>query len=320
VLEEATAARRPAAKGGILVCDTGRYKRSAVAQASAVFSLYHVPMLVTAQELAAHLQDPDWVSIDCRFDLARPEAGEAAYRASHIPGAVYAHLDRDLSAPRTAVSGRHPLPDPVRLASLFSSWSIHPGTTVVAYDDAGGAYAARLWWLLRWMGHDKVGLLDGGLSAWQAAGLPLTTAVPERRSSQFAGRAGSMPTIDTSGVEQSIARRGLRLLDARSANRFHGRDETIDPVAGHIPGAISAPFQENLTPDGRFRGVAELRARFDRLLQGAATDQTACMCGSGVTACHNLFAMELAGLTGARLYPGSWSEWIRSPQRPVATD
>jgi thiosulfate/3-mercaptopyruvate sulfurtransferase len=190
---------------------------------------------------------------------------------------------------------------------------------VVAYDDAGGAYAARLWWLLRWMGHPHAGLLDGGLAAWLAAGLPLSDAAPRRASACFVGAPGQMPTIHADGLLGLLGDSRLRLLDARSANRFQGRDETIDPIAGHVPGATSAPYPENLTAAGTFRPAAELRERFTGLLRGERADTSVSMCGSGVTACHNLFAMELAGLPGARLYPGSWSEWIRSPDRPVAT-
>lgn len=277
-------------------------------------------MLISVAELETRLGDPQWLPVDCRFNLTQSEAGEQAYRVAHIPGAVYAHLDRDLSARRTENSGRHPLPEPARLVALFSAWGIGKGTQVIAYDDAGGAFAARLWWLLRWMGHARAGVLDGGLAAWCAAGLPLTPVVPARQAVPFTGTAGHMPTIDAQELERELSSPVLRLLDARSRARFHGCDETLDPVAGHIPGAISAPYQENLTAEGIFRTPEELRARFTALLRGSRAEAAVAMCGSGVTACHNLFAMELAGLTGARLYPGSWSEWIRSPGRPITTD
>ena len=277
-------------------------------------------MLTAIAELAARIDDPDWVVVDCRFNLAQPDAGEAAYRGGHIPGAHYAHLDRDLSAPRAADTGRHPLPDPDRLRESFSRWGIGSASHVVAYDDIGGAFAARLWWLLRWMGHGQASLLDGGLGAWLAAGLPLSIESPQRRAAHFVGYPGHMPTVTTAELQRRLGAPGLRLLDARAANRFHGRDENIDPVAGHVPGAISAPFQGNLTASGAFRSSQELKERFSALTQGHDNDGLVSMCGSGVTACHNIFAMELAGIRNVRLYPGSWSEWIRSPDRPVATD
>jgi thiosulfate/3-mercaptopyruvate sulfurtransferase len=277
-------------------------------------------MLITIADLAAHIDDPAWVVVDCRFNLARPDAGRDAYHLSHIPRARYAHLDRDLSARRTADSGRHPLPDARQLRETFSRWGIDAGSHVVAYDDAGGAFAARLWWLLRWLGHAQAGLLDGGLPAWLAAGLPTTSELPHDRAAHFTGTPGHMLTVTAEELLHRLGTPGLRLLDARAANRFHGRDETIDPVAGHVPGAISAPFQANLTPSGTFRSAAELKASYAGVIDGADTDGVACMCGSGVTACHNIFAMELAGISDVRLYPGSWSEWIRSPERPIAID
>lgn len=273
--------------------------------------------LVQVEELAAAIGRGDGVVVDCRFDLARPDAGEAAWRAGHIAGAHYAHLDRDLAAARTAASGRHPLPDPQQLVRLFSSWGIGPGVPVVAYDAAGGAWAARLWWLLRWMGHAEVALLDGGLPAWVAAGHSLSTAAPAPRPAVFRGTPGQMPVIEAPEIERRLDDPGLRLLDARLPARYRGDEEPIDPVAGHVPGAINQPFQLNLTPDGRFRTPDELRELFAPHVAGAP-HEIAVMCGSGVTACHDLFALERAGLGTARLYPGSWSEWIRTPSRPVA--
>lgn len=278
------------------------------------------PMLISATDLSSRLGAPDCVVVDCRFVLPRPEAGEAAWRAGHIPGAFYAHLDRDLASPRTAASGRHPLPRPDGLVRLFSGWGVGPATTVVAYDDAGGAIAARLWWLLRWMGHARAALLDGGLPAWQAAGLPLSTEMPVPKPADFRGSPGHMPIVEVGDVERGLRDPRFLLLDARARNRYHGKDETIDPVAGHVPGAASRPFQENLRDDGRFRSAGELRQAFDAVLAGRRGEDVTAMCGSGVTACHDIFALELAGIRGARLYPGSWSEWIRSPDRPVARD
>jgi thiosulfate/3-mercaptopyruvate sulfurtransferase len=275
-------------------------------------------LLVSAVDLARHLGAPDWIVVDCRFNLMKPDAGEAAWRAGHIPGAWYAHLDRDLASPPTAATGRHPLPRPEALAATFSRWGVREGTRVVAYDDAGGAIAARLWWLLRWMGHREALLLDGGFPAWQAAGLPVSTEPPAGKPSEFKGRAGHMPTIEVDELRRALARDAVLLLDARAQARFRGEVEPVDPVAGHVPGAVNAPFQASLGDDGRFRDAQALGVALRATLGGRAPGEVAYMCGSGVTACHGLFAMELAGLAGGRLYPGSWSEWIRSPDRPVA--
>lgn len=277
-------------------------------------------MLVQPEELHRHLHDADWVVVDCRFDLQRPEAGRRQYLDGHIPGAFFADLDQDLAGPRQPHLGRHPLPEPARLAALLDGFGIGPGTRVVAYDDSGGALAARLWWLLRYMGHPHASLLDGGLAAWRRAGLPLDTAVPAPRTGGFRGQAGSMPVLGTEDVQRTLASGQLALLDLRARERYLGRVEPIDPVAGHVPGALSAPFAANLDADGRFLPPDVLRQRYQQLLGDRPTSQVACMCGSGITACHGLFAMELAGLPGAGLYAGSWSEWIRSPARPVARE
>lgn len=274
-------------------------------------------LLVSARELSQHLGAADWVIVDCRFNLARPEAGEDAYRKAHIPGAYYAHLDRDLSAPRTPMTGRHPLPEPVTLAALFSVWGITPDTQVVGYDNAGGAIAARLWWLLRWMGHRRSLLLDGGFPAWQAAQLPVETRVPEPQAGAFRGRPGHMPIAELDEIESRLRDPAMLLLDARAEPRYLGREEPIDPVAGHVPGAVCAPFQRHLTATGTFRSPDEIRAQMMPLLGSHRPGDVVSMCGSGVTACHTIFALEYAGFSGARLYPGSWSEWIRSGKRPV---
>lgn len=271
-------------------------------------------MLLSAEQLA--MPAADRVIVDCRFNLARPEAGEQAWRAGHIPGAWYAHLDRDLAGPVTPASGRHPLPAPAALTALFSRWGIGRDTLVVAYDDAGGAIAARLWWLLRWMGHRKAALLDGGLAAWLAKGLALSTAPPLAGHGSFAGAAGQMPTLEAAAVAAGLRDRSLALLDARAPSRYLGRDETLDPVAGHVPGALNTPFQDNLAADGRFRDPAALRESLAGPVRSAPA--VAAMCGSGVTACHLIFALERAGLGTASLYPGSWSEWIQDPARPVS--
>lgn len=283
-------------------------------------------LLISAEELAGALRrsagGPEagtgLVVVDCRFNLLKPEAGRAAWLDGHIPGAFYADLDRDLSAPRRPETGRHPLPDPEQLNVLFGSFGIGERTLVVAYDEGGGGLAARLWWLLRWLGHGPVVLLDGGLAAWQAAGLPVDREVPAPRPGRFEGRSGQMPVRDARQVAEGLASGAIRLLDMRAEERFLGRVEPIDPIAGHIPGAVNAPFGSNLTADNRFQPGEALAQRYAPLVDGRQPGDVVCMCGSGVTACHGIFALELAGMPGAALYPGSWSEWIRSPDRPVA--
>ena len=275
--------------------------------------------LVDAATLAAHLADPAWRVVDCRFELLSPAAGAAAYAAGHIAGAVYAHLDHDLAGPRSATSGRHPLPEPTALAATLGRLGIGAGTQVVAYDDAGGIYAARLWWLLRWLGHDAVAVLDGGLAAWRAAGGALTAQPATVAAARFTPRPRARSQVDADAVAALVAGGAGALLDARSAERFEGRVEPLDARAGHVPGARSHHYALNLGADGRFLPPQELRARLVAALAGSAPADSVSMCGSGVTACHTLLAMEIAGLTGARLYPGSWSEWSRDPTRPCAT-
>lgn len=277
-------------------------------------------MLVSITDLHAHLGRSDWVVVDCRFNLQQPEAGPRLYAEGHIPGACYADLDRDLSGPKTADQGRHPLPDVALLQKLLSGFGIGPETRVVVYDEGGGALAARLWWLLRWLGHAQVSLLDGGFAAWRAAGLPVSAEPAVVRKGSFVARPGSMPVRTTPDIEASLGSTQTLLLDVRAHDRYLGRVEPIDPVAGHVPGAVSAPFSENLMPDGHFRPVPELRQHYSLLLADHPAAEVVCMCGSGVTACHGIFALELAGWPGAGLYAGSWSEWIRSAERPVARE
>jgi len=276
--------------------------------------------LVETEALAAHLDDPDWVLFDCRASLADADAGPKLYAASHIPGARHIHLERELSGRTTPDTGRHPLPDPRSLAETLGRAGAGADTQIVAYDDMQGAYAARLWWLVRWLGHSKVAVLNGGLQQWEKEARPVTSALPALRPRKF-------PLQDTAqdawiGVMDVLElvrgrKRGL-LLDARAAARFRGDEEPVDPVAGHVPGAVNLSYAGNVAEDGRFKSPAELRRRFEHALAGMRPDQAICMCGSGVTACHNLLAMEAAGLKGARLYAGSWSEWIRDPSRPLA--
>ena len=273
--------------------------------------------LVSTQVLAAHCDDIDWVVLDCRFDLAQPDSGKEEYSLGHIPGAVYAGLETDLSGPVCAGSGRHPLPDPLELAQRFSDWGIGPDTQVVAYDDSHGTFAARAWWLLRWLGHDHVAVLDGALSAWKRAGLPMTKSDPQRDAVHFEMRLHEEMQVSAGEIESQIAA-GAVVLDARIAERFMGELEPLDKRAGHIPGAHNFPYLANLDRQGRFLPASELRLCFDAALCDQPADRVICMCGSGVTACHNLLAMEIAGLHGARLYAGSWSEWCDNPDNPVA--
>ena len=275
--------------------------------------------LIQPAELAASLDDAACAILDCRFDLARPAWGEQAYAEGHIPHALYAHLERDLSAPVTADTGRHPLPDAGQFAATLGRWGIDAKTRVVAYDQANGAYAARLWWMLRWLGHSSVRVLDGGYAAWQRAGLPIAAGREIRSAQVFMPQSGEIP-VTTVELQDSLARQSVTLVDARAADRYAGRNETLDTVAGHVPGAINLPFAGNVDEQGRFRSPAELRERWSQALEGRAPQDVVAMCGSGVTACHNLLAMEIAGLRGARLYAGSWSEWIRDAARPVARD
>jgi thiosulfate/3-mercaptopyruvate sulfurtransferase len=279
--------------------------------------------LIEPAALAAHLADPDWAIVDCRFDLARPEWGALAWAAGHIPNARYAHLDRDLSGPRTALTGRHPLPAIAALTATFGRWGIDKKVQVVAYDQGAGAYAARLWWLLRWLGHLQVAVLDGGFAAWERAGLPLETAATVLAPRRFTAAPAADLVVTTAALAQAVAagalaRGELTLVDARSADRFAGQNETLDPVAGHIPGARNHPFSGNLDAHGRFLSAPELRRGWAATLRERPAATLIAMCGSGVTACHNLLGLEAAGLAGARLYAGSWSEWIRDPARPVA--
>jgi thiosulfate/3-mercaptopyruvate sulfurtransferase len=273
--------------------------------------------LVGAEALAAHLGDPGWKIFDCRCSASDPADGERRYREGHLPGARHADLDRVLAAPPGPGTGRHPLPDRDTFAAWLGAEGVGNDTQVVAYDDAGGAFAARLWWLMRWMGHEAAAVLDGGLQAWQAMGGGLETgAAPAPEPVRFEAGTPRVAAVDTRGVAAIVlgAREG-RLVDARNSQRYHGENEPIDPVAGHIPGAGNLPYPGNLDRQGLFLAPEELRQRFGSL--SGDPREVVHYCGSGVTACHNFLAMEHAGLHGSRLYPGSWSEWIRDPARPV---
>lgn len=275
--------------------------------------------LVSPAELASRLDDPDWVIVDARHDLAQPDAwGETQYRAGHVPGARFAHIDRDLSAHKTGSNGRHPLPTPEQAADAFGRLGIDRGKQVVAYDQGNGLFAARLWWMLRWLGHDAAAVLDGGYARWTAERRPVSTDVPAVTPATFEVERVT-PTVSASGVAASLPRHTLVLIDARAAERYRGDIEPMDPVAGHIPGAINRPYARNLEPEGTFRSPAELRRDFESMLHGRAVDDVVHYCGSGVTACHNVLAMAIAGYPLTRIYPGSWSEWVADRSRPVAT-
>lgn len=266
----------------------------------------------------ALLNAPRIIVVDCRFDLANAAQGLREYESGHVPGAVFASMDHDLAAPRGPRTGRHPLPSPVDFARLLGSWGFTPDAHVVAYDQGSGTGAARLWWMLRARGHAQVQVLDGGWKAWLAQGGAVSTAAPAITPTSVAAREFS-GVLDAAQVADELAQQRIVLVDARAPERFSGRSETIDPVAGHVPGAANHPCTQNLDAAQRWLAPAELRQRWAPLVQRAANRPMVMMCGSGVTACHNLLALELAGHDGARLYAGSWSEWITDPARPVAT-
>ena len=274
--------------------------------------------LISAAELARELGNRNWVIFDCRFNLKESQAGWQSYQYGHIPGARYAHLGHDLSGPVAPEAGRHPLPEPQEFAKKLGAWGVDSTKQVVAYDDASGAIAGRLWWLLCWLGHEAVAVLDGGLQQWQQEGYPLTTMLPELRPTHFEARVHPTMAVTAEDVEHASLL-GYVLLDARAAERFRGELEIIDPVAGHIPGAKNHPYSQNLDDQGKFLSPQALASAFKKQIGKTPPEQIVCMCGSGVTACQNLLALKHAGFHGARLYPGSWSEWITDRTRPIAT-
>ena len=276
--------------------------------------------LITAAELKLHLDNPVFVILDCRAELTDPTAGASAFAAGHIPGAQHADSDRDLSdksaGPHGEFRGRHPLPSPADFIETLRGWGIYPNSQVIAYDAHGGMFAARVWWMLRWVGHKSVAVLDGGLPAWQAEGGALTQAVINRSRGSITLQPSLVGTVSADDVLANLSARARLVLDARASDRFRGENETIDPVAGRIPGAKNRWFKDNLQADGRFKGADALRAEYAALIK--SPEHTIMQCGSGISACHNLLAMEVAGLPGALLYPGSWSEWSSDPARPIA--
>ncbi|MBI3715142.1 MAG: sulfurtransferase [Betaproteobacteria bacterium] len=274
-------------------------------------------MLISTEQLATHLNDPAWVVFDCRHDLMDLAKGERVYREGHIPGAHFAHLDTDLSGEKTGSNGRHPLPAPAAFVAFLARNGVGSATHIVAYDDAGGPYAARLWWLARWVGLRDVVLLDGGINKWLAEGRALSRDVPVSIPAPLRGQADPLMVMAAPELLARLNDSETTLIDARAPERYRGDVEPIDPVAGHIPGAMNHFFKDNLGADGTFLPQPALRERFHALMKSGSPQQVVHQCGSGVTACANLFAMELAGLAGSKLYAGSWSEWIADPARPV---
>ncbi|GAO36525.1 3-mercaptopyruvate sulfurtransferase [Sulfuricella sp. T08] len=273
--------------------------------------------LVSIEELAQHLDDPSWIVFDCRFTLTDPEAGRRAYLHGHIPGARYVHLDDDLSSPITPASGRHPLPSPQLLSEKLGLWGVDSTKQVVVYDDSFGSMAVRMWWLLRWLGHDAVALLNGGLPMWMRQKLPVTSDPSKILPSQFIPHLQSSMQADATEVDQARQDCNRVIIDARPEDRFNGEREPLDKVAGHIPGSINWNFEENIDFDSTYLPAEELREAYLNLLHGIPPQQVIHVCGSGVTACHNILAMEIAGLPSGKLYPGSWSEWITDSSRPI---
>ena len=276
--------------------------------------------LISTDELARQLSDPALVLVDCRHNLSDVDAGQRAYGASHLPGALFMHMDRDLSGERTGSNGRHPLPEIGALSGSLSRAGIDASKQVVAYDQNNGMWASRLWWLLHWLGHDAAAVLDGGIDKWIAEGRPTTADPPSVRPARFVAMT-PQPVISSADILRNLSNHPsspLTIIDARAPERFRGDIEPLDPVAGHIPGAINRPYVANLTPQQTFKPAELLRAEFEAQLGGAPLSSVVHQCGSGVTACHNVLAMAVAGLPGSRLYPGSWSEWVADPTRPVA--
>lgn len=268
--------------------------------------------LVSTQELAGGLKN--WRVFDCRHDLAKPQLGEQQYREAHIPGALFAHLDRDLSAPKTGRNGRHPLPHPDSFTAWLGEQGLKDADQVVCYDAGNGSMAARLWWLLRWVGHEAVAVLDGGLAKWTKEGRPVTSEVPQFAPTDYPLRLRRDAAISVGAVQKDL--KNLFLIDARARARYRGEQEPIDPVAGRIPGAANRFNLDNISADGTFKSATQLKTELGNVLKDRKPAEVIHYCGSGVSACHNLLAMEIAGLPGGKLYAGSWSEWIADPNRP----
>ena len=275
--------------------------------------------IISAEDLGKNLDDRNWFVFDCRYLLKDPNGGLNKYRQGHIPGAQFANMDHDLASPMTQTSGRHPLPDAGTFVEKLCAWGVQNDSQVVCYDDMSGAFAARMWWLLNWVGHTDVCVLDGGIEKWTAGGRPLQTETRTRPRSTFSGTPDSGMWVDIDFVQHRLDQGDIRLTDARSSERFTAKDQKSDPVPGHVPGALSYPFAGNLGPQKMFLSASELNQRFESVFEGCQAGQVINMCGSGVTACHNILATRIAGFPWTRLYVGSWSEWSRDPARPVAT-
>ena len=275
--------------------------------------------LVSTEELASHLDNPDWVVIDCRFTLTDTEAGMRSYTEGHIPGACYAHLDNDLSSPVSEKTGRHPLPDPAVLAKKLGDWGINNSKQVVVYDDTFGAMAVRMWWLLKWMGHDNVALLDGVYPKWLRENRPISKEHHDVVAVTFEANIRHELVVSADELQLQLDDNTCVLIDARAEERFSGEIEPLDKVAGHIPGAVNRPYDDNLAISGVLMSADELHEEYGDVLNGVNSEDVIHMCGSGVTACHNVLAMEAAGMTGSRLYVGSWSHWITDASRAIAT-
>lgn len=280
-----------------------------------------IQTLVSVETLQQHLDDPDWAIVDCRFSLEDKSRGRRAYLQAHIPGAVYAHLEEDLSGPiDPGRTGRHPLPAPDQLARRFSAWGIGPGVQVIAYDDSGGSIAARLWWCLRWLGHDAVAVLDGGWQAWLAADGTVRSGVEGRTGRRFEPSERPELVVDARELQSHLQDPSWRIVDSRAPERYRGKSEPIDPIAGRIPGAVNVPHHETVSTDQRFRAPDTLKRRFQHVLEDVSPERAVFYCGSGVTAARNLLALAHAGLGEGKLYPGSWSDWITDPDRPIERD
>lgn len=275
--------------------------------------------LITPQIAQDHLKNPDWRFFDCRYELTAPEKKKAEFEVSHLPGAIYAHMNHDLAVTHIpGKTGRHPLPSIEEVVKKFSAWGIDESVQVVVYDDAGGAFAARLWWMLRWLGHYAVAVMDGGWPRWIKEGRSVTSELFDPEAKEFIASPRAHLSVTAEDIRNDFGNPEVRVLDARSRERFRGENEKFDPVAGHIPGALSSPFTENLDKDGNWKSKSELRQKYEKLLEGSPSEKAVSYCGSGITACHNILAIYHAGLGDSRLYPGSWSEWITDPDRPVA--
>jgi len=275
--------------------------------------------IISVEDLNKNLNTQDWLIFDCRFILKDPEGGLKKFNQGHIPGAQYVDMDKDLASPVTSTSGRHPLPNPEELINKLQSWGVNNSSQIICYDDMSGAFAARMWWLLKWLGHNNIAVLDGGIEKWTAKNVSLETDTQQRAAGSFSGQANNDMWVNVEFVQKELEQDKINLLDARSVERFTAKDTKTDPVAGHVPGAMSYPFAENLSKQGVFLPSEELHKRFTPIVSNPENKELINMCGSGVTACHNILAMSIAELPMTRLFVGSWSEWIKDKSRPVAT-